>query len=229
MRSLLSAFRAALSFHYLEDGMGTNHVAEFLRDQRFVRAYQKGVATGSWCGCELRWRVYNACWAAKHALNLRADFVECGVNLGGISRAVMEYIDFGSVSQHFFLLDTYCGAPDVHELNRLDYRDCYEDVLKTFAPFPNCRIIRGRVPETLPKVTSNRIGYLSLDMNNPIPEVAALKFFWDKLVSGAIVVLDDYSYSEVYRSTRNAMDRAAEELGTSIWTMPTGQGIIVKM
>ena len=194
MKSLLRAFRCALSFHYIEDGMGTNHVADFLSDPRFIRAYQKSVATGSWHGCELRWRVYNACWAAKRALDLHADFVECGVNRGGLSSAVTEYIDFDNVPQQVLPSGYILRCPGyLQKPNRFDYQECYEDVLKTFAPFPNVRIIRGRVPETLPMVMSNRIGYLSLDMNNPIPEVAALKFFWDKLVPGAVVILDDYS------------------------------------
>jgi O-methyltransferase len=220
--------KAIPSFNYFEDGMATSHVADFLVDPKFQRSYEQGIKTGSWHGSNLRWRVYNACWAASQALSMCGDFVECGVNRGGISRAVMEYIEFASLDRRFFLLDTYKGSVDVAEPNQNDYQECYEDVLKTFAPFPNARVIRGLVPSTLGSIDSESICYLSIDMNNPEPEVSALHFLWQRLVSGAVVLLDDYAYSESYRSSKNAMDVLGTELGFNVLTMPTGQGVIIK-
>jgi hypothetical protein len=228
MKNLLKSLRYLRSLRYFEDGMGTTHVADFLSDPQFDRAYWQGFATGSWYGKHLRWRVYNACWAAQQVLSLPGDFVECGVNRGGISRAVIEYVGFGKLERRFFLLDTYRGHPDVSKANQKRYGECYEDVVKTFSPYSNVRIIRGLVPETLSKVDSEQICYLSIDMNHPAPEIAALRFFWPKLVAGAVVLLDDYAYSEAYRSSKTAMDALAVELGFGILTMPTGQGLIIK-
>ncbi len=230
---MLSKFRFALSLlknnRYIEDGMGTVHVADFLRDPAFLSAYQKGVDTGSWHGYEVRWRTYNACWAAQHALSLRGDFVECGVNRGGTSRAVMDFVNFGSLAdRRFFLLDTYRGSEQAAAVNQNDYAECYEDVVKTFSLFPNVSIIRGRVPDTLLRVDSQKVCYLCIDMNHADPEIAALRFFWDKLVPGAIVLLDDYAYSESYRAQKEAFDALGRELGFSVLTMPTGQGMIVR-
>lgn len=202
-------------------------MADFLSNPQFGHAYRQGAATGSWYGNHLRWRVYNACWAAQQVLSLPGDFVECGVNRGGISRAVIEYVGFGELDRRFFLLDTYKGHPDVAKDNH-KYRECYEDVIKTFSPFSNVRIIRGLVPETLSNVDSEQICYLSIDMNHSAPEIAALRFFWPKLVAGALVLLDDYAYSEAYRPSKTAMDALAVELGFGILTMPTGQGLIIK-
>jgi hypothetical protein len=231
---MLSKFRRSLSLvknsRYVEDGMATSHNADFLSDPAFVSAYQKGVETGSWHGQQLRWRVYNACWAAKQALSLEGDFVECGVNRGGISRAVIEFVNFGTLhDRRFFLLDTYRGSDGVVAEIRDAYQECYEDVVRTFSPFRNVKIIRGLVPDTLSQVDSHRVAYLSIDMNNAAPEVAALRFFWDKLVKGAVVLLDDYSYAECYRPQKEALDDLGRELGFSVLTMPTGQGMIVKL
>lgn len=228
MLASIRRLRSARAFHYIEDGMGTSHVADFLNDPHFKEAYQRGVDTGSWHGCDVRWRAYNCCWAARHALLLDGDFVECGVNRGGVSRVVMEYVSFASLNRHFFLLDTYKGSPDVAPVNQSDYEECYDDVVRTFSPFPNAIIVRGFVPDTLSQVTADRICYLSIDMNNPAPEIAALEFFWDRLVPGAIVILDDYAYAEDYRTSKNAMDALSAKLGCTILTMPTGQGLIFK-
>jgi hypothetical protein len=57
-------------------------------------------------------------------------------------------------------------------------------------------------------VTSQQVAYLHLDMNCAPPEVAALTYFWDRLVAGAPVLLDDYAYHS-YTPQRLAMDEFA--------------------
>ena len=225
LRAILASIKNS---SYSEDGMTTCHVAEFLGDPRFISAYRCGEATGSWHGMKLRWRVYTCCWAAQHALSLQGDFVECGVNRGGISRAVIEYIYFGSLARRFFLLDTFCGDPDVAAVNKSDYVECYDDVQPTFSPFKNVFLIKGRIPDTLRRVNAEQVGYLSIDLNNAQPEIAALRYFWPKLVPGAVVVLDDYAYSREYAVQKKAIDDLGRELGFWVLTLPTGQGLIIK-
>jgi hypothetical protein len=140
----------------------------------------------------------------------------------------MEYIGFERTDRKFFLLDTFCGAPGVASVHQHDYSECYSEVVKTFEAFPNAKIIRGRVPETLTAVSAERVAYLSIDMNSAEPEIAALRFFWPKLICGSVVILDDYAFSEHYRSQKQAMDALGEELGFSVLSLPTGQGMIVK-
>jgi O-methyltransferase len=218
---------------YIEDGLMTTHIADFCSDARFMRAYQIARETGSWNGSDLRWRVYTACWAAKRASILPGDFVECGVNRGGMSLAVMEYIDFNALDKRFFLLDTYRGFPEsmvasASSANLDSYGDCYDDVIRTFKPFPGARVIAGSVPDTLQQVETDKLCYLSIDMNCAEPEIAAMKFFWKKLVTGAAVLLDDYAFSNSYRKQKQAFDSLAEELNFDILSLPTGQGLIVK-
>jgi len=217
----------------MSDGVISTHVTDFVQDQKFQAAYAKGKVTGSWPNADPMWRTYNAVCAARHASRLPGDFVECGVNRGGMSLAIMEYLDFNSLGKRFFLLDTYRGFPDElkasangHDLARYD--DCYAEVAKTFAPYPRAIIIRGTVPETLSKVDCQQVAYLSIDMNHPVPEIAAMRFFWPRLVPGGVVVLDDYAYSESYSAQKKAFDDLATELKFTIFIMPTGQGLIFK-
>jgi O-methyltransferase len=208
-------------------------VADFAMDRKFLDAYACGKATGSWRGSDPIWRTYVAAWAAQHASRLPGDFVECGVNRGGTCLAIMEYQDFNSLGKRFYLLDTFCGFPDelVDSANALEpaqFTECYDEVLRTFSKFPRAVIIRGKVPDTLPHVESDQIAFLSIDMNHPVPEIAALRFFWPRLVPGAIILLDDYAYSEMYRSQKQAFDELAKELDFCILSLPTGQGMIIK-
>ena len=65
-------------------------------------------------------------------------------------------------------------------------------------------------------------------MNNAKSEIAAIEYLWDKLVVGAIVVLDDYAYGEDFRNQKNAWDRFAVKMDFEILSLPTGQGLIIK-
>jgi hypothetical protein len=64
-------------------------------------------------------------------------------------------------------------------------------------------------------------------MNCAPPEVAAAEFFWERLVGGAIVLLDDYGFPG-HEAQREALDGFAAAKQVKILCLPTGQGLIVK-
>lgn len=185
------------------DGLATIHNCDFIDDDRFHRAYKSGEATGSWRGASPIWRVYLACWCANQVKHLPGDFVECGVTRGGLARAIIDYVEFPNLDKDFYLLDTFRGleAALISDEERAlgvspgGYEDCYEDVVQTFNRFPRVEIIRGAVPDSLNRVPTKNVCFLSIDMNCAAPEIAAVEFFWDKLETGAIVLLDDYGWT----------------------------------
>lgn len=219
---------------YAKDGLITFHHSDFLRDPLFQEAYRLGKATGSWHGADVEWRAYVACWAAGQGAKLAGDFIECGVERGGMARAVMHYVGFDRLPKKFYLLDTFCGFPPEHRdlaasCHRDSYDECFEDARRTFDGIPNAVLIRGMVPETLSQVPAEKVAYLSIDMNCAEPEIAAAEFFWDKLVPGAIMLLDDYGYSDHYLRQKESFDRFARDRGVQVLLLPTGQGMIIKL
>jgi len=231
---------------YNHDGMklyGKN--TSFLDDQEFINAYKTGMNSGHHIGrskgsqidIHIEWRVHIACWAAKHALRLPGDFVECGVNTGIVSLAVCEFTNFNSTGKSFLLFDTFNGIPEDQmsegerpsrlEENSSHYSECFELGLRNFASFPKAKLIRGKVPDTLTEVPIDRVSYLHLDMNIAAPEIAAMEFFWDKLVTGAVVLLDDYGWQH-YEEQYKAMNNFVAKHNVGIATLPTGQGLLIK-
>jgi O-methyltransferase len=201
-----------------------------LNDPRFVKAYEHVAQDGA----HIEFRAYICCWAATQASKLSGDFVECGVNDGWLSLTICKYLDFNALGKSFYLFDTYNGIPAEQVLEREreraalhQYVDCYEATKVKFAAFPGAKLVRGRVPDTLSTVDIDKVSYLSIDMNIAKPERDAIEFFWPKLVPGGIVVLDDYAFGG-YDAQHEAMDEFAASVGTSILTLPTGQGLIVK-
>ena len=56
----------------------------------------------------------------------------------------------------------------------------------------------------------------------------AAEHFWPRLVSGAVIVLDDYGYSDDYLRQKRAFDAFAGKNGVQVLLLPTGQGLIFK-
>jgi Macrocin-O-methyltransferase (TylF) len=218
-----------------EDGLLSRHNRDFLDDPDFVRAYARGIEASGDLGW--RWRVHIGLWAASTAAKLPGDFVECGVNRGFLSTAIMEYLDWDRVGKRFWLLDTFEGI-DLSQLEgdelsaarernaRMDLADA-ESVRAWFSQWQNVSVVEGPVPTTLPLVHADEIAYLHLDMNSSAPEVAALEYFWERLVPGAVVLFDDYGYRG-YEAQRVALDALARRRDVPIASLPTGQGLLIR-
>ena len=231
---------------YDQDSLCTSHNHDFMSDPMFITAYQRGLKT---CDKDhilltggpkhqIHWRVHVALWAASHAKLLEGDFVECGVDRGIFSSSIMAYLNWNSLNKQFFLFDTFCGIDERYlneeekkqgrmEFSKRYYPECYEATKANFAEFKRVHLVRGSVPDTLSTVTITKICYLSIDMNCAKPEIEAAIFFWDKIVSGGIVLLDDYAYVG-YDEQKKAFDKFAVEKGIKILSIPTGQGLFIK-
>ncbi len=227
---------------YIEDGLLSIHNHDFMFSPSFRKAYERGVVAAKedyrW-----HWRVHVGLWVAYSASKLKGDFIECGVNRGFLSSAIMEYLNWDSLDKTFYLMDTFAGLDERYvaadelahgsleeNMRRLRsgfYTTSVDSVRENFCEWKNVRLIVGSVPDTLDAVETNKVAYLHLDMNCAPPEVAAFKFFWDRLVPGAFVLLDDYAYRG-HESQKAAMADAAATKDLKIVSLPTGQGLLMK-
>jgi hypothetical protein len=227
---------------YSNDLLYTYHNADFLEDPLFKESYNLGKETDGGTllkDYDIEWRIHVLCWAASHACNLDGDFVDCGVHTGIFARAIINYVRFEQTGKTYFLLDTFNGLSEKYstknELKRnitMGYENedgemLYKQVKETFKNF-NVKIIRGAVPETLVEVNSEKVAFLSIDMNCVQPEICALDYFWNKMVSGGIIILDDYGYANSHNDQKLAHDEFANSKGVQILTLPTCQGLLIK-
>jgi hypothetical protein len=192
---------------------------------------------------QFEWRVHVALWAAHTALGAEGDFVECGVNAGFMSSAIMQSLDWNSTRRKFFLIDTFAGpvlsqfspkevAQDRRELVEKaiasgGYVTDLDRIRANFAEWQGAMVVQGAVPEVLATIEFGQVAFLHIDMNCALPEKAALEFFWDKLSPGAVVLLDDFAYAG-YEEQRQTMTAVAAARGHEILSVPTGQGLLIK-
>ena len=225
------------------DGLYTSHQARFLSNPRFEPAYRRGIQASANFDPRIRWKIHTGLWAASLASRRPGDFIECGVNAGFLSSAILTYLDWASLDKRLFLVDTFSG-PVLSQLTAAELQSGQRSVLenavdrgayvtdverirRNFSEWLRVEIIQGAVPEILPAIDAPQIAFLHLDMNCAIPEAAALTHFWPRIVPGAVVLCDDYAYYRCEAQGR-ALDEAAAALGIEILALPTGQGLIVK-
>ncbi len=214
--------------------------AAFLEDERFKAAFDRCAPSERNSGWA--WRVHTLIWAARNAIGLDGNFVECGVFEGFMSNMVVDYLDFGATDKTFYLYDTFEGfsekysSPEdfpTHE-GFYDFANkayakpgLYESVRDRFAPYANVRVIKGVVPDILHEDSPEKIAYLHIDLNSPRAERGALDVLYDRVLPGGIIVFDDYGWT-TYRSQMDSADAFMKERGFPILELPTGQGLLVK-
>jgi hypothetical protein len=229
--------------YHSSDGLFTPHQPRFLASQRFQSAYRRGVDASQGFDPGFEWRVHIALWAAARAMQVEGDFVECGVNAGFISSAILQYLDWESTGRAFYLIDTFAGPPltQYSESEIQQGRDqvarqavtsgAYvtdiERVRSNFSQWPHAKVIQGEVPEALSHLPVTQVAFVHLDMNSAAPECAALEFFWPLLSPRGLLLLDDYAYFQS-NPQGDALDNVARRLGIEILSLPTGQGLVLK-
>jgi Methyltransferase domain len=228
---------------YAQDGLFTIHSDHFRANPAFRAAYGRGVQASHGVDPGFEWRVHIALWAARTALRVEGDFVECGVNAGFISSAIMEKLQWNTLGRRFYLIDTFAGPvltqysqEEVQKQRLIIARRALEAgayvtdvdrIQANFAEWRSAIIVQGAVPGVLDRVEFGSVAFLHIDMNCALPERSAFEFFWDRLSAGAVILLDDYAYHG-HECQRDAIDAAARERGAEILSLPTGQGVIIK-
>jgi O-methyltransferase len=177
-------------------------------------------------------RMY-ALWSAlRYIMQNRypGDIVECGVWRGGsMMLAALTLAAAGDTGRRLWLYDTFVGMPppsdaDVQAMSGRLGRDVLAEAPRTdddpfwaIAPRPLVEanligtgyppdrlvIVEGLVEETLPERMPKEIALLRLDTDWYASTRHELKHLWPRLVSGGVLIVDDYGY---WQGARRAVD-----------------------
>ena len=158
--------------------------------------------------------------------------VECGVWRGGSMMATAKtLVGLGAADRELYLLDTFEGMPAPSSAD-IDWTGlpaetrmagespeasgsvwCYagiEDVREamhtTGYPPSLVHLVKGRVEETIPRAAPTTIGLLRLDTDWYESTRHELEHLYPRLVSGGVLILDDYGH---WQGARRAWDEFA--------------------
>jgi hypothetical protein len=182
-----------------------------------------------------------------HDHAIPGDLVECGVWRGGSMHAVARVLDAaGDHSRDLYLFDTFEGMPPPTDKDRrLDGRSAekllaarekssnvwafatLEDVKAGFetVPYPAERIhfVPGRVEDTVPERAPAQISLLRLDTDWYQSTRHELDHLYERLVSGGVLIIDDYGW---WQGSRDATEEFLRETGERLLLVRAGTGRI---
>ena len=214
----------------------TRSLINFKNKPRFLESYAKGMQV---IGYEdpSYFRIHQLIWAASVALDIDGDWVELGTGKGMSMSSVLKYHQepWNKGSKKLWLVDTFSpyqvdprtGIQNKSKITHKWYCDDIGKVKEHFKEFNNVQFLQGLVPGCLDQLKVDKISFLHIDLNSAQPEVEAFSFLWDRLVKGAIVVLDDYGGAS-RKDQHNAMNNFALTHSFEILCMTGGQGLIIK-
>jgi O-methyltransferase len=199
----------------------------FLTDEKFMNAFRSHASTNVEKG--IIWRMAAVAWGARNGLRLEGDFVECACYKGITARIVCDYLDFGSYpNKRYFLYDLFEHDPSMPHHDMPEHSETlYAAVQERFSDLSNVTITQGRVPDSFTKALPEKIAFLHLDLNNVDAEIGALEILFDRMVPGAVIVLDDYGWL-AYEAQKLAEDAWLGRRGYHVLELPTGQGLLIK-
>jgi hypothetical protein len=187
--------------------------------------------------------------ATRHIVkhNIPGSIVECGVWRGGSMQACAKtLLAEGVEDRELYLFDTFEGmTPPTDEDKRLDGKSAQElldiqgkdrpiwavatldDVKSGFekVPYPAERIhyVQGKVEDTVPAEAPEQISILRLDTDWYASTKHELEHLYSRLVSGGVLLIDDYGY---WQGSRQAVDEFLEETGEQLLLLRMDEGRI---
>ena len=149
----------------------------------------------------------------KKIVNLPGDIIELGVfKMNSLIRwATFRNLIESEYSRKIYGFDMFGSFPVPSELSQYDKEFIYkhneikdiftfQEALEiiNYKNFKNVELIEGDIFDTLkkfisPKVGNLRIALLHLDLDLASPTTFALEQLWEYIVSGGIIVIDDYA------------------------------------
>ena len=233
---------------YCEDGLATNHVTDFMRDEFFMKNYSIASKNTNMekLSHRILFRAYILTYFSDYALSLFGDKKGCIIELGThkalMAKMIVLNSSFKKNIDTLYLFDTFKGIPTgnlkkdeiehVKNLNSDLYSEnTYDYVKNLFVDYPFVNIVKGELPNSLNQsnIDLENIKFLHIDLNNSFAEIESIKILYEKLLIGAPVILDDYCYSENYRDQKTAWDIFIKTKNLKILSLPTGQGIFFKI
>jgi hypothetical protein len=184
-------------------------------------------------------RISALCHAVRYVTEskISGDIVECGVWRGGSMMAMaMTLLVEQDLSRTLHLFDTFEGMPPPTEADRTwlgrsasslleesdrssfvwaysPLEEVRTNISSTNYPSDRIRFIKGKVEETIPKESPDKIAILRLDTDRYESTRHELAYLYPKLSIGGVLIIDDYGH---WKGARKAVDEYINDNGVHI-------------
>lgn len=168
----------------------------WLKDEQFISRY-KELSPHNYFSMD---RKYTLKEFARHTDKLSGAVAECGSYTGVAAWFIANEIG----GADFYLFDSFEGlsVPSQKDVTSEDMPQWSvgdlavpEDLLQeNMKEFSNVHILKGWIPERFLEVSNNKFKFVHIDVDLYEPTRDSLEFFYDRVVPGGIIVMDDYGF-----------------------------------
>ena len=178
--------------------------------------------------------IHQLCRQSRH---LAGDFAECGVYRGGSAfLTAWTLADSAATKERqLHLFDTFEGMPstaneDPSGIKEGRFGDTSLGAVQEYLKeFPFVRFHPGYIPTTLEPVKDSRFAFVHIDVDLYQTTRDCLGFFYDRMVSGGVMVFDDYGWLIFRDSEKRAVDEFFAGKKEVPISLRTGQCIVIKL
>lgn len=171
--------------------------------------------------------------AVRNTHKLCQPVAEVGSYKGGSARFMASALAYFSSSVAVHIFDTFSGHPDQVNSSKdgphavgLFSDTSVEQVSSYLSGFNNVTIHDGRFEDRCADVSDLSFGLVHIDVDIYESTVSCLDFFWSRLVSHGVIVVDDYGFTTC-RGLKEAVDGfVAKTPQCNGWYMHTGQFVL---
>ena len=175
--------------------------------------------------------------AAASVRNVEGDTADIGVRFGTSSFFILRGIDSAARQHHLFdsfeglseptAEDSGAGQQTVWRQGQLLVEE--EVTKKNLRMYEDrCHYYKGWVPARFPEVRDRQFAFVHIDVDLYQPTRDTLEFFYERVNPGGVIVCDDYG-SVLCPGARKAMDEFMDDKPESLFHIPTGQSLVVRM
>jgi len=217
----------AHGYHFADNLFTWARNNSMLDDEEFIRSWAANAESDN--DKAIIWRRYILACAAYHCLHLEGDFVECGCYTGVGVKTVVDYLGGRDFPKTFWIYDLFEHDEGMSHHAMPEHGPMlFDRVKEKFEDYAQVKVLKGNIPGVFIGQSPKAIAYLHVDLNEAPAEIATLEKFFDRVVPGGIVILDDYEWSGPYRNQKLTEDPWFEARRYRVFPLPTGQGVVIK-
>ncbi len=199
----------------------------FLYDNNFIQYYKSFEGSENYHSFD---RKYTLDQLMKLVASLDGDMAECGAYKGASSFLICRRIAGLGKKHHIF--DSFEGlsAPITEDGSYWKKRDLVsseEIIRENLKEFDFVVYHKGWIPEKFNDVSDTRFCFVHLDIDLFQPTLDSLRFFYERMTPGGIILCDDYGFITC-PGARKAMDSFFINMREEIVSLPTGQGFVMR-
>ena len=201
----------------------------WLREEAFVRKF-KQLSPHNYFSMERKFTLKEF---AKNISNMEGAVAECGCYVGVSAWFMASEIG----SSEFFLFDAFEGLPEpathdmspngVHQWRAGDLASTEELLRRNLAEFENIHVLKGWIPDRFDEVGDRRFKLVHIDVDLYQPTLDSLEFFYDRMIPGGVIIMDDYGF-ENCPGAHQAAITFMKNRSENIIQLTTGQGVIIR-